>query len=972
MQAALARSRAALERGRGLEAVQPLQPLYRAGTLARDDELAVRIAITEGYLLADDLGQAALTLGRAPESLKESVPPATLSALWRLHGRLTFSKGEQSRAIALHTRALKFAELARDSRAIGLAHYELSLCYRQVGDAGILREHLAKAASALHASGDKRHLALVHRLSGVLLGQAGRIEEAAMTFGQAERLATAIRAEDVLASIAHNRANLGLLTRRLDEAREHAERSVALYEAMGSGHGLAVSLATLGQVYVQLGDLDQAEQTLNRALQVRSPIKFNETTGAVFDTLAQIHLMRGDYDRASEYLRQAGEAYGAQGPQAARWYEWSVKVLEVKIATRRGAYEEAVALADELSRAADIPPTDAIQADLAACEALLAAGRPEEARTRLSAIETRFDPRSAPANWGEFLRVRGTVHASLDEAATAYHDFAQSATVFDLLGERYQTAASHLALAKLAARAGATRAALRSLDLAGPLFSSLGAEADAADVREVRATVNGSGATGAEPFMHDAEDAVVRRLVDASLLPELLAREIAAVAAELPDAVGAVVAVRPASGDPRVVATAGLDADRAVTVARAAAGGGALDGGGVLVTEGLGVDPDGPRTAAVVFHTAPSARTSWRLKTIAAVARQGFDLCVARERPAPASASQSDRAIELLLPGFICASAAMSRVADQIQRLQGHTLTVLITGESGTGKDLVARAIHAGSPRSDNVYLPFNCTTTTRELADSQLFGHRRGSFTGAVSDQPGIIRSAAGGTLFLDEIGDIPLDVQPKLLRFLEQNEIIPVGDPRPISVDVRVLAATNADLEQRVAEGKFREDLYYRLSIIRIDVPPLRDRREEIPHLCTFFLRDSSERLDKPDVQLSSAALDVLSQYWWPGNVRQLRNEIQRAVAMSPSGGMLEPEHFSAELTAERLATPTDTAHAAGGISVGPGNLVEAVERLEREMIASTLDQTRNNVSETARILGLTRRGLYLKMKRLHIGEH
>jgi DNA-binding NtrC family response regulator/tetratricopeptide (TPR) repeat protein len=971
VQAALARSRTALERGRGLEAVQPLQPLYRSGTLAREDELTVRIAITEGYLLADDLGQAALTLGRAPESLKESVPPATLSALWRLHGRLTFSKGEQSRAIALHTRALKFAELARDSRAIGLAHYELSLCYRQVGDAGILREHLAKAASALHASGDKRHLALVHRLSGVLLGQAGRIDEAAMTFGQAERLATAIRAEDVLASIAHNRANLGLLTRRLDEAREHAERSVSLYEAIGSGHGLAVSLATLGQVYVQLGDLDKAEQTLNRALQVRSPIKFNETTGAVFDTLAQIHLMRGDYDRASEYLRQAGDAYGAQGPQAARWYDWSVKMLEVKIATRRGAYEDAVALADELSRAADIPPTDAIQADLAACEALLAAGRPEEARARLTAIEARFDPRSAPANWGEFLRVRGTVHASLDDPATAYHDFAQSATVFDLLGERYQTAASHLALAKLAARAGATGAALRSLNVAGPLFSSLGAEADAADVREVRATVNGSGGNGSEPFIQDAEDAVVRRLVDASLMPELLARETAAVAAELPGAVGAVVAVRPPAGEPRVIASAGLGAERASAVARAPAGSDVLDGIGVLVGEGLGLDAEGTRTAAVVFRSAPDPRTSRRLKTITAVARQGFDLCVARERPAPASASQSDRAIELLLPGFICASAAMSRVADQIQRLQGNTLTVLITGESGTGKDLVARAIHAGSPRSDNVYLPFNCTTTTRELADSQLFGHRRGSFTGAVTDQAGIIRSAAGGTLFLDEIGDIPLDVQPKLLRFLEQSEIIPVGDPRPISVDVRVLAATNADLEQRVAEGRFREDLYYRLSIIRIDIPPLRDRREEIPHLCTYFLRDSSERLDKPDVELSSAALDVLTQYWWPGNIRQLRNEIQRAVAMSPPGGVLEPEHFSAELTAERLATTPETRGAPAALPVGPGNLLEAVERVEREMISATMDQTRNNVSETARILGLTRRGLYLKMKRLRIGE-
>ncbi len=137
---------------------------------------------------------------------------------------------------------------------------------------------------------------------------------------------------------------------------------------------------------------------------------------------------------------------------------------------------------------------------------------------------------------------------------------------------------------------------------------------------------------------------------------------------------------------------------------------------------------------------------------------------------------------------------------------------------------------------------PYNCTTTTRELADSQLFGHRRGSFTGAITDQQGLIRSATGGTLFLDEIGDLPLDIQPKLLRFLEQGEIMPVGETRPQAVDVRVLAATNADLEQRVAEGKFREDLYYRLSVIRIHVPPLRERREEIPHLSTFFLREAS----------------------------------------------------------------------------------------------------------------------------------
>ncbi len=310
----------------------------------------------------------------------------------------------------------------------------------------------------------------------------------------------------------------------------------------------------------------------------------------------------------------------------------------------------------------------------------------------------------------------------------------------------------------------------------------------------------------------------------------------------------------------------------------------------------------------------------------------------------------------------------MSRVADQIQRFQGHNLTVLITGESGTGKDLVARAIHVGSPRSSAMFLPYNCTTTTRELADSQLFGHRRGSFTGAVTDQQGLIRSAAPGTLFLDEIGDLPLDVQPKLLRFLEQGEVMPVGETRPQGVDVRVLAATNADLEQRVAEGKFREDLYYRLSVIRIHVPSLRERREEIPHLSTYFLRDARERLGKRDIHLSSTTLDLFARYWWPGNVRQLRNEVQRAVAMVPPGAIIEPEHLSADLTAPSAA---DTGSFRGAMAprLEPGNLAEAVELVERELITTTLQRTGGNISETARVLGLTRRGLYLKMRRLRL---
>jgi DNA-binding NtrC family response regulator len=311
----------------------------------------------------------------------------------------------------------------------------------------------------------------------------------------------------------------------------------------------------------------------------------------------------------------------------------------------------------------------------------------------------------------------------------------------------------------------------------------------------------------------------------------------------------------------------------------------------------------------------------------------------------------------------------MSRVVEQIQRLQGNDLTVLITGESGTGKELVARAIHVGSHRSSAMFLPYNCTTTGRDLADSQLFGHRRGAFTGAVSDQPGLIRSAAAGTLFLDEIGDLTLDVQPKLLRFLEQSEIMPIGETQPQRVDVRVLAATNADLEQRVAEGKFREDLYYRLSVIRIHVPPLRERREEIPHLSTFFLREASERLGKPDIHLSSAALDAFAQYWWPGNVRQLKNEIQRAVALNAPGGTIEPSHLSPEISTTRVPG-TGTAPVVRRTTV-PTSLAEAIEQVERDLIQSTLDRTGGNISETARVLGLTRRGLYLKLRRLGLAS-
>src|SRR5688500_3932064 len=358
-QSTLGRANVALDRGRGVDAAQLLTPLLRSGALNKDDEVAIRTALTAAWLLQDDLGQAAAALGRTPDAMREPLADARLATLWRLHGRLTFARGEQSRAIALHMRALKHAELAHDSRAIGLAHYELALCYKQVGDTGIVRDHLTEAASALHAAGDRRHLALVHSLSAVLLAQAGRYDEATTALRHGERLAMAIPADDVLAGIVHNQANVALMCHHHDQALALAERSVALHQSLGTNHGLAVALATLGQIFVQIGDLERAEQILNRTLEVRSPVQFHETTGAVFDTLAQIHLMRGSYERAGEYLRLAGDAFGANGTRTMRWNEWGPKVLGVKVAIRRGAYDEAVAMSEELIQTPGIPPAEA-------------------------------------------------------------------------------------------------------------------------------------------------------------------------------------------------------------------------------------------------------------------------------------------------------------------------------------------------------------------------------------------------------------------------------------------------------------------------------------------------------------------------------------------------------------------------------------------------------------------------------------
>ncbi|MFO0581601.1 MAG: sigma-54 dependent transcriptional regulator [Anaeromyxobacter sp.] len=303
---------------------------------------------------------------------------------------------------------------------------------------------------------------------------------------------------------------------------------------------------------------------------------------------------------------------------------------------------------------------------------------------------------------------------------------------------------------------------------------------------------------------------------------------------------------------------------------------------------------------------------------------------------------------------------AMQRLLDVIRRTAPSEGRVLVTGENGTGKELVARAIHEGSRRKAAPFVKLNCAAVPAELIESELFGHERGAFTGAVAARRGRFEQADGGTLFLDEVGDMPAAMQAKVLRVLQENEFERVGGRETLRCDVRVVAATNKDLVAEVAAGRFREDLYYRLAVVPIHVPPLRDRREDVPALAERFLAEACERNGRRPMRLSREALAALQSHGWPGNVRELRNLVERLAILS-DGPEIGDAEVAGVLPGARKPRP-DRLRAGASFH-------DLVEEAEREIVLAALEEHADNVSDTARALGLERSHLYKKMRALGI---
>jgi Nif-specific regulatory protein len=311
--------------------------------------------------------------------------------------------------------------------------------------------------------------------------------------------------------------------------------------------------------------------------------------------------------------------------------------------------------------------------------------------------------------------------------------------------------------------------------------------------------------------------------------------------------------------------------------------------------------------------------------------------------------------------GIIGSSPAMRKVFHLMDKVMNTPTSVLIQGETGTGKELIAKAIHYSGPRKNKPIVAENCGALAENLLESELFGHVKGAFTGAIADKKGIFELADGGTVFLDEIEEMSPAMQVKLLRVLQEGQLRPVGSSETVKVDVRLISSTNRNLEEEVQKGNFREDLFYRINVFKVAVPPLRDRNEDIPLLVDFFLKQIADKFKREKPRMSSETLSLLVPYEWPGNVRELQNEIERALTLAGDDEEIRTDHLSEKFhsdTSEAIATYSNTS-----------TLPEVIKNIERQMIIDTLRTTNGNRSQAARKLGLTRQGLLNKINRYHV---
>jgi DNA-binding NtrC family response regulator/tetratricopeptide (TPR) repeat protein len=894
--------------------------------------------------------------------------------------------GDHPKAIALLQAELRSATEQNGSDArTGNVYTALARVYRSISEYSIARDHNNKALEHYRRAGDWRGLAECYFGLGMADAHEGQWEKTLENFEQAIQLIGERSAPFMLGRLYTNAAAAYWWLQRPHEGIRALEKAVAYNERTEHKDNAVNAYNNLGINLMMTGDWDRAQAALKRALELVMELDEHSGSAAVvFDSLGELRMLRGDLAEAREYLERAVETGARSGK---KWNLSQAMRTLTRCHIRLGLTDEALDMGSRVLELAEsigdhrgicdartlLAETHLLRGETDECAALLALVS-EQAETTTSDL----------AISGELQRVQGLLALAREDAPLAVHHFGRCLSISEMLGDRYRTARAHHLLGRAYAAASQPERAREHLGLAVHTFAELGAKLDLTLSEESVKELESHTPEEQREEPPAPAQLLTLRLAEAVASRELLLRELAAVVHQETRDARIVVAEAGEDGHTKVVVAHGYDAQESVDVAaaldRAADEEGRERYAASVDARLYALKPSSapPATLLVSPRSQSTLPGGTPFEPLLKVVELGMDVCALRARAKTSGGTQAPDSLAgaSLMPGFIHSSPAMTRLVEEVHKIRSSDVTVLITGESGTGKELVARAIHALSSRRGKVFIPFNCTAVPKELSEGYLFGYRRGAFTGAVNDSAGVIRTAAAGTLFLDEIGDLPLDVQPKILRFLQEGEIQPLGEQRPQKVDVRIIAATNTDLEGMVADGRFREDLYYRLNVIRLRVPPLRERRSEIPTIVSYYVNHYSAKFGRRDVQVTPQTLDLLMVCDWPGNVRQLTNEIQRIVARAEDGTIITPDHLSPEL--RRTSAPA----AGSGVLLAPSSglgasaatqaisqgltLADAMAELERRMIAEALRKHNGNISRAARELGLTRRGLYLKLGR------
>lgn len=921
---------------------------------------------------------AAVAMYESPES-REKLDQQAVQSLKVQIGLSYNYNGDHPKAISILKGSLREFESTPEQN-VGPIYSALARVYRSISEYPIALDYAQRALEHFRQSGEWRGLAEAYFGISLAQVQEGDYETALDNLQQALKLVGDHPASYTLGRVYSNMAGVCWFLKRPQEGIRYLEKGIAYYERTDHKATAADGYNNLGINLILIGQWGRAQEALQRALELATEAdECAEKVPMILDSLGELLMLRGELDDAKDYLQRAVALATDFGN---KWYAGQAFRTLARCYLAMENHAKALAKAEEALALAEAigDRQGAADSRLILAEAHLRNGESEKCSQELAKLEEETSESATDMGFaGEAQRLSGMLAMLKADFSSAAQHFGSSVSIFDMLGDRYRAARAHSELGRAYAVSQPSRA-IEHLSRAVNAFRELGAKLDQTRAEAALANLDRS-----TPERNEEQSALTQlltlRLAEAVTSRELLLRELAAIMRQETSAKCVIITEPGDHNERRVVVAQGCTPEESTKLASQMDQNADEESQAAFAKKNdavlLNLRPSHAQPATLYLSPRSCAKLpgGLSLDPLMRVAELGMDVCALRSGSQKGSRVQQPAELigASLMPGFIHSSPAMTKLVEEVHKIRSSDVTVLVTGESGTGKELVARAIHALSSRRSKVFVPFNCTAVPKELSEGYLFGYRRGAFTGAVTDSAGVIRTAGAGTLFLDEIGDLPLDVQPKLLRFLQEGEIQPLGEQRPIKVDVRIIAATNTDLEEMVAQGRFREDLYYRLNVIRLRVPPLRERRSEIPTIVNYYINHYSARFGRKNIQMTPQAVDLLMVSDWPGNVRQLCNEVQRVVARAEDSAVITPDQLSPEL--KRTSSPTTPSASVSSLSSMSGassqslTLADALEEVERRMISDALRKHGGNISRAARELGLTRRGLYLKLERYQL---